>query len=165
MNAYTVPSELFISYFKPSVRVLFNWDRMRREKWRVKLNLTEKSSSLHSLYLPWYIGENERETSYLASMSKPIALSDIPNVLSLLKKKRQQLILNFSKSFNKDRQPVQLVVPAYTLGKNQSILLDGNHRMAALAISQVTFRVMTFTVFGPMDSNILPDLQHWIKVK
>ena len=98
-------------------------------------------------------------------MSKPIALSDIPNVLSLLKKKRQQLILNFSKSFNKDRQPVQLVVPAYTLGKNQSILLDGNHRMAALAISQVTFRVMTFTVFGPMDSNILPDLQHWIKVK
>jgi hypothetical protein len=158
-----IPSCLFVSFFERNIRVLFNWDRFREEGLRVTLSVIEDKGELSGWYVPWYVGENKEEVNYSEPNAQPLALSEIPGNLSFLNKTRRELILSLSESYRVSRQPLQMFAPVYALGKDQFLILDGSHRMSALMISDVSFKLMAFTVFGPMDSRVLPDLRHWIK--
>ena len=161
MNEVQIPSQLFASYFEANIRVLFDWGRLKREDWNIGLSVVTSKSKLAKGFVPWYIGKKEKEVSYSSPDAKPVSLSQVQNVLPFLNKKRSHLITQLSNSFEISRQPVQLVVPAYDLGKQRFLLLDGNHRIAALMMCNAKFRLMIFKVYGSMDSNILPDLEFW----
>jgi hypothetical protein len=161
VNEVLISSRLFASYFEANIRVLFDWQRLKRENWDIGLSVITSRNNLTKGFVPWYIGNKGKEVSYSDPDAKPVSLSQIQNVLPFLNKKRSRLITQLSKSFESSRQPIQLVVPTYDLGKRRFILLDGNHRMAALMICNAEFRLMIFKVYGSMDSNILPDLKFW----
>lgn len=165
MNTVEIPSKLFASFFESNVRVLFNWNRLKREDWRISVSVIKSRGRLLKWYAPWYIGENEKEVSYTELNAKPVSLAQIREVLPLLNKKRRRLIMRLSEAYESSSKPVQLVIPTYDLGKGRSLMLDGNHRLAALMMCGASFRLMAFTIHGSMDKNVLPDLQHWIKAK
>lgn len=158
-----IPSTLFASYFERSIRVLFNWNRFRAEGWRVSLSVITDRGELSEWYVPWYLGNSEGEVSYSAPDARPLSLPEIPENLSSLGKSRVKMILSLSESYKVFRPPLQMFAPVYALGSNRFLLLDGCHRMSALMGSTVSFKLIAFTVFGPMDRSVLPDLQHWIK--
>jgi hypothetical protein len=158
-----IPSTLFASFFERSIRVLFNWNRFREEGWRVSLSVITNRVELSEWYVPWYLGKSKGEVSYSAPDARPLSLPEIPENLSFLGKSRVELILSLSESFKVFRQPLQMFAPVYALGSNRFLLLDGSHRMSALMGSVVSFKLMAFTVFGPMDRSVLPDLQYWVK--
>ena len=153
---------MFAAFFEKSIRVLFNWDRFNKEGWKVELSLVEDRRELSNWYVPWYLGQDKEEINHSAATAQPLLLSDIPENLIFLNEDRKKLIFALLDSFKVSRQPLQMFVPVYDLG-GQCLLLDGNHRMAALVLSDTPFKLLTFTVFGPMDSSVLPDLRHWIK--
>lgn len=165
MNTVEIPSKLFASFFEPNVRVLFDWSRLKHEDWRISLSVIQNRNRLSKWYAPWYVGENEKEVSYSDLKANTISLVHIHEVLPLLNKGRRQLILRLSGIYESSRQPVQLLAATYDLGKGRSLLLDGGHHVAALMMCVASFRLMVFTVHGAMDSNVLPDLQHWSKGK
>lgn len=161
MNQLKIPFEVFTFFFKPRIRVLFNWERMEREKWPIELLLIDDLETLSSWYMPWNFDENGKEVNYKLPSARPIQLQDVPNLLSAFDNKRQYLIRELAKGFRESRNPIQMVVPTYSLGSNTCFLLDGNHRMAALMMACVPFRLMSFTIYGPLDGEIVPELRHW----
>lgn len=158
-----IPLEFFVSFFQPSVRALVDWDRLKREKWPVKIDIINNLELLADWYLPWYINTSGRETIYSDTDAKPLLLSEIPKSLLYLSQQRQETIISLAKSYEYTRPPIQLVVPVYAVGETCSLVLDGNHRLAALVISKVTFTVLVMKLYGPCDDQILPDLIHWPK--
>ena len=153
--------DAFTSFFKPTIRVLFNWRRMEEAGWPVELTVLKKPVEFSHWFLPWYTGPHGTEVGYSAPDATPVALSHFPGTLTKLDERRQRLIRQLQTSFASSRPPIQLCVPRYSLGSKGYLLLDNSHRMAALASSNLPFVIMAFTVLGPLDNRVLPDLCHW----
>lgn len=154
----TIPSDLFIAFSRDNIRVLLNWERMASEAWLVEVSV-ETDVSLW--YAPWYQDENAQEVDFRSPRGRPVLLPTVADRLDQLAPRRREAVIKFSAQFRKQNTPVQLVVPAYALGKGRYLLLDGNHRLAGLLHAGVAFRAMFLTIHGPIDPECLPDLAHW----
>jgi hypothetical protein len=123
--------------------------------------MVHQLEELSSFYLPWYLGPKGEEVRYDNRQARPVRLSDVPLSLNGLKPERRDLIGRLAALFEQSRPPIQLVAAAYALPSDEYLILDGNHRLAALATSNVPFRAVLFVVHGPADPSALPDLIHW----
>ena len=74
---------------------------------------------------------------------------------------RRDAILDYVEQFRSAKIVPQMIVPAYALPNSQCLLLDRNHRTEALAIANVEFELTLFSIHGPIDGKILPDLERW----
>ncbi|MBA2592597.1 MAG: hypothetical protein H0U97_10240 [Gammaproteobacteria bacterium] len=157
------PPDLFASFFRPAIRVCFNWDRLLEERWPIKVIVVDERQRLADFYPPWYLSPAGEEVGYLDIDARPFPLSAIPDSMKGLRRKRQDSIKRFSTIFTESRQPIHLVLPAYALTENRYLLLDGTHRAAALLLSDVVFRMMVFVVNGPLDAGAVADLVHWAR--
>ncbi len=63
--------------------------------------------------------------------------------------------------FLQDGVPEAVVVPAYDLGGEDLLLLDGNHRATALALTGMPFVLTVRVLEAPVDRRYLFDLRHW----
>jgi hypothetical protein len=63
--------------------------------------------------------------------------------------------------FLQDGLPPEVVVPAYSLGGEDLLLLDGNHRATALALTGGPFVLKVRVLEAPVDRRYLFDLRHW----
>ena len=63
--------------------------------------------------------------------------------------------------FLHDGLPQEVVVPAYSLGDEDLLLLDGNHRATALALTGGPFVLKVRVLEAPVDRRYLFDLRHW----
>ena len=63
--------------------------------------------------------------------------------------------------FLRNGLPEEVVVPAYGLGGNELLLLDGNHRATALALTGRPFVLKLRVLEAPIDRRYLFDLRHW----
>jgi hypothetical protein len=153
--------EAFTFFFRPSVRVLFDWRRFEREGWPIDMQVLDDYCVISRWYMPWNINEERRLVNYDAPGAHPIQLNDVPEIFPQFASSRQRLILNLKRTFQEERTPVQLVVAGYVVKDDVRLLLDGNHRLAALFLSSVPFRLMSFNIHGPLEGSIVPELRHW----
>lgn len=156
-----VPTDLFVRAFRRHLRVRFAWDRLERERWPIRLEVADSPRDLEGWYTPWYLRDGE-ESGFGDAGADPIALTDLPRVLGSLKASRRARIEALAASFSGSREPVQLTVATYTLGRGELLVLDGNHRLAAVLVGGGSFTLMVFTIAGPLDADVLPDIQHWL---
>lgn len=163
MNADNVPplSEVFTFFFRPYIRVQFNWQRMEQEKWPIRLLLIDELPELAKLYMPWHIDETGSVVDYAAPMARPIQVQDIPDVISRFDNRRQEHIQELTEAFKQAGEPVQLVLAAYCINRNTYLLLDGSHRAAAVILAQVPFRLIGFVIVGPVEADVVSDLGYW----
>lgn len=155
--------ELFFSQF---IRVLLNWERLKETKANVRVTIYNGLEPFSNWYLPWYLSSMRKEISYRDAVSKPLTLHQVVDDLSILDEARRCRIQGLSDSFMECRasQCPQVMIASYALPGNKHLILDGNHRASALALSGVKAKVMTFEVFGLIKQEILPDLKFWEKV-
>ena len=57
--------------------------------------------------------------------------------------------------------PPEVQVPAYCVGQDEFLLLDGNHRATALALSGRPFKLQLKVLEAPVDRKFLFDLKFW----
>jgi len=162
LDYYTdAPPDLFASFFRSAIRVSFNWNRFLTERWPVKIIVLGDRAHLADFYPPWYLSPSGREVGYRDEGARPFPFSAISESMNGLQQERQESIRRFSTMLARSREPVHLLVPAYALQDTRYLLLDGSHRVAALLLSDVTFRMMVFVVYGPLDAGAARDLVHW----
>lgn len=162
MNDLGQQQRAFVSFFNPSIRVLFNWSRFCSEAWPIDILVLSEHQQLDQLYLPWYLSPSGEEVGFDAPNSDPVVVSHIPHIIDSLGMQRQEKIKAWAQVFAGYSEPIQLTVPMYSVSSSDHIVLDGCHRISALAMSKVAFRILALAVNGPKDAEVLPDLKHWL---
>jgi hypothetical protein len=157
----SISVETFAFFFKPYIRVLFDWQRMERECWPIDLSVVSDLATLSSWYVPWNINGEGALVKYDAPGARPVPLSHVPTMFPQFDEERRELIHKLSQSFTEADQPVQLILPVYHLYDDRCLILDGNHRAAAVVMSGAPFKLMAFAIHGPLDGHIVPELQYW----
>lgn len=150
------------STFRDVIRVGFNWDRFLNEKWPVEFVTLDSSESLSRCFMPWYIGAKGEEVAYDYPDAVPMSLSDVPKAVELLNEERRADIQQYVDSFRGQKGTIQFSAPTYALPDDRYFILDRNHRLSALAMNAVPFEVTLCNVRGPLDSDCLLDLIHWV---
>ena len=152
--------EKFEGDFRPGVQVRFNWDRLLSERWPISVVRVVDRSTLGLNATPWYLGSEGKEVGWSAADARPICYAQIPEIVASLKDSRQKKIETFVDQFH-IQSLIELSIPSYDLGGTRQLVLDGNHRLSALFLTDVPFIVTFYSVQGPIDPGCLPDLKYW----
>jgi hypothetical protein len=153
--------ELFAKKFRDSIRVGLNWERFFRESWPIKSVVLESHADLERCFMPWYIGKAGEEVTYDDVEAAPMRLTDVPKIKGILSDERQSDIHEKVTLFREGHGVIEFAAPTYALPDDQYFVLDRNHRLSALTMVSVPFRVTLCNVRGPLDPNCLLDLIHW----
>jgi hypothetical protein len=157
----TIPFPLFEFFFKPHVRVLLNWKLLAENQSSVIMFATRDLDLISQWYAPWHINSSRQEANYDDVDARPIRLNELRNLLPVFNKERQEKIKRLSEELRAFSPPVQVMVPTYSLRDNSQFILDNNHRLSALILEKIPFRLMVFSIQGLLDRSFLPDLRQW----
>jgi hypothetical protein len=159
---HSVTPKTFAENYRESIRVGFNWDRFLDEAWPVERVILNSRSDLSRCFMPWYIGKTGDEVAFDHPEAVPLRLTDVPKSFQILNEERKTDIQAYVETFRTHRGVVEFAVPTYALPEDQHFVLDGNHRLSALAMVSVPFEATLWNVRGPLDVDCLLDLVHWI---
>ena len=140
------------------IRVQLNWSRLQSAGALVNTMVLSELGELSSFFLPWYIVRGKGETTWEDPHGIALRADDLPTCFTDLRPARQEAVLHLAREFGRSRQPVLMILVAYRLTSGCWLLLDGNHRVAALRMHPVPFRALLIEVEGPLDRRVLPDL-------
>jgi hypothetical protein len=160
---YPTEQDDFCRRFQGKIRVKFNWTRFLEGLWPIRQHTIWRPEELTRFYLPWYLSCAQCEVRYDYPSATPLLLADILNWLPSLKA-RWQLIDQYGRDYTPNGQLVTVEVPVYRLPGEMWLLLDGNHRLSAIALARPAFAATVYEVCGPLAEQALPDLRHWIAV-
>ena len=159
----SVTPEEFEKKFRDVIRVGLNWDRFLEQRWPVDLVRLTTDEELQRCFVPWYIGPKGEEVAYDDRHAIPMRLTDVPKAFEILNDERKSDIQQYVDSFREKADVIAFSVPTYALPDHQYFVLDRNHRLSALTLNPVKFEVTLWNVRGPMDTDCLLDLNHWLQ--
>jgi len=155
----------FDEQFREHIRVGFNWKRFYDERWPIELVTLESIHDLKRCFMPWYIGTAGEEVAYDDEAAVPMNLLDVPKASAILNDERRADIQEYVKAFQEHPELLEFEVPTYALPNDECFVLDRNHRLSALTFVSTPFRVTLWNVRGPLESDCLLDLVHWLPVE
>jgi hypothetical protein len=157
-----IDSDMYERLFRGpgGIRVELDWDAVRSGGWPVDAEVVDTIEGLGGGFFPWYLTNGGREVSYLEDGAQPVPVARVTALESYFDDARRTKIAGMRRSFE-HVEAVQLIVPAYSLGASGYLILDGCHRLAALASAGTAFKGLLLTLRGPIDAAVLPDLRHW----
>ena len=170
--------ELFVAVFAPFNRVGLAWEAVARSDWPVDFRVTDARADVASWYFPWYLGPDGTAVDYLDPNGRPIEIGEWETLREFgLSFRRGDVDLQAARfrevsargdvdleaaRFHELRAHVQVVVPAYALPNDRLLVLDGNHRLAALMQeTDLSFQCTAVILGGPINEAVLADLRHW----
>jgi hypothetical protein len=151
------------------LRVHFEANKLG-ENTEVEYEVITNKKKLNCFFHPWYHREGKPGADWDYVGARPTNVYSRSLDDSLDTPVRQELIQLFIQSmgvFRTGKQPVpgQLTILCYYQGNDRRLVLDGNRRLAALARLATDFewpfRLQVFTIVGPIDGSICPDLFHF----
>lgn len=174
-----VPFDVFRVHFTEGpdrIRAALDWERlseMAEQDNAVRLSVVSTDvppyalATLDGYYAPWYRdGSASDEVGYADRDAVPIRHTELATDLSMLQDDRQTRIgmLRDRYSAQLDGSGLSLIVATYVLGPDRCLVLDGNHRLTALAqlVAQgCPARLIEYRLTAPVNSAILPDLIYY----
>ncbi|MPY34142.1 hypothetical protein FNH09_23690 [Streptomyces adustus] len=124
-------------------------------------------AALAGYHAPWYReGSGTGEVRYDRRGAVPLRHAELATDLSSLRQERRSRIgeLRDHYATRLDAQGISLMLATYALGPDGYLVLDGNHRLTALAQLVAKGCPATLTEFrltAPLDPALLPDLRHY----
>ena len=150
----------FAQFFRASVRVLLDWQAIDGSDWPVELSVAASKEELDGWYFPWHVGRDGDETRFDDPAARPLRILDwAPREFTA----HREAVEVMAASLRSIPGPVQLVIAAYALPEGRRLVLDGNHRLAAVVQESFPFRALVATLRGPVDERVLPDLRQWAR--
>ncbi|MGW7054533.1 hypothetical protein [Streptomyces sp. NPDC054888] len=173
----TVPFEVFRTHFTQGadrIRTTLAWDVLAEMATNgsgaVRLEMVSTNVSSYDLsplegyFAPWY-HDGSGEVGYDHQDAVPIRHIELATDLSRLYETRRSGVTALRNHYGSrvDGQRISLVLATYSLGEGRHLVLDGNHRLTALAqlVAQgCPVRVTEYRLTAPLEPSILPDLAH-----
>lgn len=120
------------------------------------------TGSLRDLYTTWYLStDSSIEVPYNETTYRPLTTGQAVDNIANLAKSRQLHIETMS---NASIATSVVTILCYSV-PNGLLILDGNHRICSIIARETAHpRVFAIILCGPIDADILPDLQHWIEL-
>ncbi|MEU5266543.1 hypothetical protein [Amycolatopsis sp. NPDC021455] len=155
-----IPVDDFVRFFGDGgIRAKLNWARLAAEC-RVEVSAGRSRALLGDLRTVWYAGPDDRNREFRDVDARPLRVRETGLTESSWPAGRAARIAEFEARFRAEAGPVQLPLPGYALGDGGFLLLDGTHRAVAAHRTGGDVRLLLFTVHGPLDEAMLPDLRH-----
>jgi hypothetical protein len=152
----------FEEIFRDSeMKVLLDWDFVKKSGASVNEIYTRSADSLAQLYTVWYSTPSGLNGGWPDSEDTPLRIGETLKTFPTWPAARRERVNYFRTQFEQSEHPVQLTLPAYAPNDRDVILLDGTHRAVAAHIVGKEVRLIIFALHGPCDSRALPDLAHY----
>ena len=176
-----IPYEAFERSFRHGdvnqrVRVLLNWDLLGRLVCNGGASITlyrNWSSELiesHRVFSVWYVNESNSFAGYHEGQVKPVLFKEIDKYFEILPVESREAIDSMARwlEHRPDSSLPKVEIVTMEVGRNDIIVLDGNHRMASLAhsrprrsrITAITCEYRIRVEIG-LNEDLLPDLCHY----
>jgi hypothetical protein len=137
----------------PLVRVHLPWELV--ESLSFDLHALTTRAELGALYLPWY----RRSAAELwhgdvfapdpSDPPLPLQVKDTPTFLPLYPDKRREAIERLAVAFRRHHYPQAFYAVGVRLGTGEVVVADGSHRLSALWLAEVEFRIALLTCCPP----------------
>jgi hypothetical protein len=137
---------------RSALQVQFHWDALVLDDYPVRVGYAERGGSFTDWYHPWY-WNGQTNCGYGSPGAEPIRVGHNDKLVT-----QRARVAQFAEAWRGTRTPVWHVVPTYSWDDEHVIVLDGNHRLAALQESGLRFRVLELRIVGPLDPEVLPDV-------
>jgi hypothetical protein len=144
-----------------AVRVRFNWERVLRKHAKVVPQVLSRVEEFQPFVHPWYVLASNPNAGWDWEGAHPVSVLKLADNPRLVTPERRKVIAEMKRILQRFHPPVQLTILAYSLPKGRQLILDGNHRMAAIARYKLPFTLVVLSIKGPIDGAIVPDLWHF----
>jgi hypothetical protein len=141
---------------------LLDWTKVGCHAHTVNVFIVDSLDQLHDFYAPWYVpkgGGTEVNFDHLQAL--PVRIVDVPQLMARLLSTRQKALSRLAQGFAIAGATMQFPIPTYSLGGRGTLILDGNHRLAACIVASLPFSLLVFSLRAPINPAVLPDLIHW----
>jgi hypothetical protein len=170
-----IPFEAFRAHFSQGadrIRVALDWDRLaalvaagRAEIREVRTEVPPYGTEVFAGFAaPWYAADGA-EVGYDHPGAVPLCHAELARDLSVLEPARRARVETIRRGYveRTDGTPVEVVAATHATAGGRVLVLDGNHRLAAVAglvdqgcpVTVREFRVVTSAV-----PELVPDLRH-----
>ncbi|MEW9532673.1 hypothetical protein [Microbispora sp. NPDC049125] len=168
-----VPYEAFKRSFQTEphkIRVLLDWSMLDAHHQagdvKVTLHIHGSPRDFHDTFAPWYHRDHLHEAEFDDPDARPWRFSEPDAGSRWLSSEHQEKIEHFLHDYRRTEpsQPLRLSLATLDLGDTRALVLDGNHRLAAIlrmAMRSHRIRVAEFRLSAPLSRRLLPDLTHW----
>ncbi|MGW2823644.1 hypothetical protein ACWC24_22015 [Streptomyces sp. NPDC001443] len=180
MAVQPVPFEVFRAHFTQGahrIRASLDWEALSRMARQgdppVGLAMVSTTlapydlAALAGYHAPWYReASGTGEVRYDQRDAVPLRHAELATDLSSLRQERRSRIgeLRDHYATRLDAQGISLMLATYALGPDGYLVLDGNHRLTALAqlvAKGCPATLIEFRLTAPLDPALLPDLRHY----
>jgi hypothetical protein len=165
MESHLLAPEVFHGKFCRDIRIGFNWRRFLLEGWSLRRVTLESPDDLSSLRLPWYRNGAGGLVDFDTADASPLVLDCVKEWLPLLPSERVFTIEKMRDEYLAGVRTTSFEFPSYALPLNRHMIMDGNHRLSALVLSKMQFKIEMWVVIGPIDPNALADTKFLFSIK
>lgn len=154
----------FATRFRPDIRAQLDWSLLRETRAHVRVETLAQDAAkrrLATLRTVWYSDSTGADSRWNAPGSRPLCVGGADRTLPSWPDSRRHTVSALARRFAASADPVQLTLPAYRVGGDCHVLLDGNHRAVAAHQAGVEVRLTLCSLSGPVCENVLPDLRHY----
>lgn len=144
-----------------AVRAWLDWAQVQDGSFCLDETYTRSKDILGSLTTVWYSTPDGEQGDWRNPRDRLLRVHEARSGLTSWPDDREQRVATFKTRFAAEAEPIQLVLPAYAVGDEQYLLLDGNHRAAAAYEQNSEVRLLLLALRGPIRGDILPDLNHF----
>lgn len=143
----------FERLFEPSVRVLFNFGRLKRERWPISDVAVTERDQLGALLLPWRHARRSLTTqARVGGDGVAHTVASAARTLHAMSEKRRQAVLEEATLAVKAHPRVDALPAARIDGG--ILLLDGVHRSVARYLAGAEIAVLLVVVAVPRGANL-----------
>lgn len=152
----------FVTVFRDgAVRAWLNWAKIGDGSCELIERHSRSRDELGAVFTVWYRTPGGQPGDWRNPEDHPVRVRDARRELQSWPDDRHARVDRFTNVFAESTEPVQLVLPAYVVGEDEYLLLDGNHRAVAAFEQGCDVRVLLFALRGPLSAEVLPDLSHF----
>lgn len=119
---------------------------------------------LGRLFAPWYRSAATGQVDWDTPGARPYSFAEIADDVSGLSAEHRASIAGIGRAFAASPVAPRFSVATYAVGDGRELVLDGNHRIAAVVRSthlRERAVVTRMVLKAPVNPDLLPDLRHW----